>query len=146
MAQGTSGSFMDEKEVDEDSNEGGDAAQCTEKLWAGSCEVGDYPKESELWESNLQSAAAQLVGTAIRKEQQQWSFLVSKQISSSTADNRVNDNAALSVFPALQAQHGARERAYTGATSTPPRYTPHKSKVRMCLYVFAKECVLFAVT
>lgn len=139
MAQGTSSSFMNDGEKDamEDSDEDDDGEVDSKKVWAGTREVDGFVEGSALWEDNLQSAASQLIGTALRKEQQEWSKLASQHISSKTAHNRVNDNAALSVFPALQAHDGAREFAYTGTSSTVGKYAPHKSKVRICLYVCA---------
>jgi hypothetical protein len=136
MAQGTSSTFMNhgEKDAMEDSDENNDGEVDSKKVWAGTREVDGFEEGSTMWDDNLQSAASQLLGTAIRKEQREWSKLASEHISSKTANNRVNDNAALSVFPALQAQHGAREVAYTGTSSTAGKYAPHKSRVRICLY------------
>ena len=77
--------------------------------------------------SSDQSAAEQLIGQGLRDSQRQWSKLVSQQISSKNAHNRVNDNAALSVFPAVKVKFGERELAYTGKPAA--EYRPHKSRV-----------------
>ena len=85
-----------------------------ETFWHGDREVTSC---GTAWDDNVQVAGETILGALCRREQEHFSMHLSPLISTkeeTRKGNGVNFNCAISAFPAVKAQEGAKEDKYAG--------------------------------